>query len=187
VDMGSTVRLLLVTSGDNGSSDPTATAQSVARQREQEARPAAALLGISEILFHRHPDAAVEDTGTLRRELVADIRRWRPAIVFTHDPVHPYPPYTSHLDHRVVGRVALDAVYPSARDRLCFPDLEANGLTPLAVSEVWLFASDRPTDFVHIKAGFDRKIAARLEHKSQTADAAAGLARALYDGRQGRR
>jgi LmbE family N-acetylglucosaminyl deacetylase len=152
-----------------------ATAQTVARQREQEARAAAALLGISEVSFLRHPDAAVEDTGTLRRELVAAIRRWRPAIVFTHDPVHPYPPYTSHRDHRVVGRVALDAVYPLARDRLCFPDLEADGLAPHAVPEVWLFASDRPTDFVDIKTGFDRKIAARLEHKSQTADAAALL------------
>src|ERR1700740_837284 len=38
--------------------------------------------------------------------------------------------YLGHRDHRVVGRAALDAVYPLARDRLAFPELEAEGLSP---------------------------------------------------------
>ncbi len=131
---------------------------------------AAGLLGITEVAFLRHPDGEVEDTRALRGEIASAIRRWRPTALFTHDPEHPYPPYTTHRDHRVVGRVALDAAYPLARDRLFFPE-HAAGLGPHAVRAVWLFSSDCPTSYVDIEAGFERKIAARLAHASQTLDA----------------
>ena len=166
IDAGATVRLLLVTSGDKGSDDPHDSAADVARRREGEAMEAARRLGLAEVAFLRHPDGEVEDTRALRGALVATIRRWRPAALFTHDPAHPYPPYTTHRDHRVVGRAALDAVYPLARDRLSFPEQVTEGLEPHAVDEVWLFASDRPTAYIDIDAGFDRKIAARLAHAS---------------------
>ncbi len=171
VDAGATVRLLLVTSGDKGSDDPTATTAAVACRREREALEAARLLGVAEVAFLRRPDGEVENnTRALRGELVAAIRRWRPAALFTHDPEHPYPPYTTHRDHRIVGRAALDAAYPLARDRLSFPEHEAAGLTPHAVRALWLFSSDRPTAYIDISASFERKIAARLAHASQTHD-----------------
>ena len=173
VDAGATVRLILITSGDKGSIDPLDTAAAVGHRREREALEAARQMGIAEVAFLRHPDGDVEQTRALRGELVAYIRRWRPAILFTHDPEHPYPPYLAHRDHRVVGRAALDAVYLLARDRLAFPDQAAEGLEPHAVRTVWLFSSDRPTAYVDISAGFERKIAARLAHQSQTGDGAA--------------
>jgi LmbE family N-acetylglucosaminyl deacetylase len=71
----------------------------------------------------------------------------------------------------MVGRAALDAAYPLARDRLAFPDLEADGLPPHAVSTVWLFGSARATCYVDIASTFERKLAARLAHQSQTIDA----------------
>jgi LmbE family N-acetylglucosaminyl deacetylase len=170
IDAGATVRLLLVTSGDKGSSDPAATAAGVARVREEETHEAARRLGLDEVAFLRYPDDDVEETRTLRSELVAAIRRWRPAVLFTHDPEHPYPPYLAHRDHRVVGRAALAAVYPLARDRLSFPEHAQQGLAPHAVREVWLFASTCPDICIDISAGFERKIAARLAHHSQTRD-----------------
>lgn len=173
LDAGALVRLLLVTSGDKGSSDPHATTAAVGSRREQEALDAARQLGITEVAFLRYPDGEVEDTRTLRGELVAAIRRWRPAILFTHDPDRPSPPYLAHRDHRVVGRAALDAAYPLARDRLSFPEHERQGLAPHAVREVWLFASAAADTFVAISRSFDRKIAARLAHGSQTGDPAA--------------
>jgi LmbE family N-acetylglucosaminyl deacetylase len=112
----------------------------------------------------------VEDTRQLRRDLVAWIRRWRPEIVFTHDPENPLPPYLSHRDHRVVGRVVLDALYPLARDPLNFPEFLAQGLTPHVVREAWLFASSAADVYVDVSAGFERKLAARLAHTSQTPD-----------------
>jgi LmbE family N-acetylglucosaminyl deacetylase len=96
IDSGATVRLLLVTSGDKGSNDPGATPQAVAAQREVEAQAAAQELGIAEVVFLREPDGEVENTLLLRRELVRWIRRWRPHVLFTHDPEHPFPPYISH-------------------------------------------------------------------------------------------
>lgn len=170
IDAGATVRLLLVTSGDKGSADPLGTASEVARRREREALEAARCLGIAEVAFLRYPDGEVENTRELRAALVAYIRRWRPTVLFTHDPEHPYPPYLTHRDHRMVGRAVLDAAYPLARDRLSFPEHAAEGLEPHAVEAIWLFSSARPTAFVDIAAGFERKIAARLAHESQTSD-----------------
>lgn len=126
----------------------------------------------TEVAFLRYPDGEVEDTRTLRGDLVAWVRRWRPGVLFTHDPEHPWPPYLTHRDHRVVGRAALDAVYPLARDRLSFPEWAGAGLAPHAVGTVWLFASADADTYVDITAGFARKIAARLAHVSQTGDAA---------------
>lgn len=173
IDAGATARLLLVTSGDKGTDDLTDTAADVAQQREQEALEAARRLGLTEVAFLRYPDGEVEDTRALRSDLVAAIRRCRPEILFTHDPEHPYPPYLTHRDHRVVGRATLDAAYPLARDHLCFPEQAQEGLRPHAVRQVWLFASARPTVYVDIRAGFERKITARLAHVSQTRDAEA--------------
>ncbi|MDQ2808772.1 MAG: PIG-L family deacetylase [Chloroflexota bacterium] len=170
IDGGATVRLLLLTSGDKGTDDPALTASQVAALREQEAQAAAQALGLTEVAFLRYPDGDLEDTRTLRGEVVAWIRRWRPQALFTHDPEQPYPPYLCHRDHRITGRVALDAAYPLARDRLTFAEQGAAGLAPHCVAEVWLFASNAPTVYVDIAAAFDRKIAARLAHVSQTPD-----------------
>ena len=170
IDRGARVRLLLVTSGEAGSSAPHATRHRVSAQREREARSAAHRLGIAELTFLGEPDGAVENTASLRLALVRWIRCWRPTVLFTFDPEYPDPPHLSHRDHRMVGRAALDAVYPLARDRLSFPELEADGLPPHAVEAVWLFASTRATAYVDIASTFARKLAARLAHESQTVD-----------------
>jgi len=171
VDKGATVRLLLITSGEHGSSDLLTQAPEVAARREEEARRAAEILGITEVVFLRYPDGDVENTHTLRADLVEWIRRWQPTVLFTHDPEHPLPAYLCHRDHRIVGRATLDAVYPLARDHLAFAEQIHAGLEPHIVREVWLFASgNADAAYVDITSGFDRKLAARLAHASQTAD-----------------
>jgi LmbE family N-acetylglucosaminyl deacetylase len=170
IDRGAMVRLLQVTSGDKGSSVPGATTEEVARVRESEALGAARILGITDVTFLRHPDGEVEDSRALRGEIVGAIRRLRPAVLFTHDPEHPYPPYLTHRDHRVVGRAVLDAAYPLSRDRLSFPEHEGDGLAPHAVKEIWLFASAIADAHIDISTTFDRKIRARLVHASQTVE-----------------
>ncbi len=177
VDAGAQVRLLLVTSGDKGSSDPDADPASVATTRENEAREAARVLGLADIAFLRWRDGEVENTHELRGEMVAWIRAWRPDVLFTHDPEHPEPPYLRHRDHVVAGRAALDAVYPLARDPLAFPEQRAQGLTSHKVGEIWLFASAVANRAVDIGKTLEQKIAARLEHESQTSDREAMIAR----------
>ncbi|MCA1666035.1 MAG: PIG-L family deacetylase [Thermomicrobia bacterium] len=173
IDGGATARLLLVTSGDKGSGDPTADARAVAIRREAEAKEAARLLGITDVAFLRYTDGEVENTQPLVRDLVGALRRWQPDVVFTFDPEHPLPPYISHRDHRTVGRATLDAIYPLARDPLAFPQYLRDGLRTHKVGAVWLFASAVADAYVDISATFARKVAARLAHASQTADPAA--------------
>ncbi len=177
MDRGATVRLLLVTSGDKGSGDPTADARAVAMRREAEAIAAARLLGIAEVAFLRYTDGEVENTQPLLRDIVGGIRRWQPEIVFTFDPEHPLPRYISHRDHRTVGRATLDAIFPLARDPLAFPQQVRDGLPTHKVGAIWLFASAVADAYVDISATFERKITARLAHISQTADPAALPAR----------
>ena len=165
---------VLCTSGEKGTPDPTESPASVAARREDEQRAACRRMGAERPVFLRLPDGGLEDDAHLRGLLVREIRRHRPELLLTHDPVHPWPPYTAHRDHRVAGRVALDAAYPYARDPLHFPEhLRDEGLAPHAVPAAWLFCSDAPDHYVDITAGLGAKIAARLAHASQTADPAA--------------
>jgi LmbE family N-acetylglucosaminyl deacetylase len=170
---GAEVAYVLCTSGDKGTNDGQASSWEIARLREEEQRAAAACLGVERVLFYRFPDGELEDTQELRGRLVRTIRQLRPRLLITFDPEHPYPAYIAHRDHRVVGRVALDAAYPYARDRLHFPEqITREGLTPHAVEEIWLMATTAPDFCVDITAVFDEKIRARLAHASQVADAA---------------
>jgi len=173
IGAGVAVDYLLLTSGDKGATDPRLAAAQVAALRETEQREAASRLGVRDIYFLCQLDGELEDTRALRGQVVRYLRRVRPEIVFTHDPERPYPPYTTHRDHRVAGRVVLDAIYPAARDPRSFPEHLAAGLEPHTVRQVWLFSSAAPDTWVDIADSFDRKLAARLAHVSQTTDPAA--------------
>lgn len=165
---------VLCTSGEKGTSDPHETPETVAARREREQREAARIVGADEPIFLRLGDGELEDGRELLGMLVREMRRHRSRLLITHDPEHPWPPYTTHRDHRVVGRVALDAAYPYARDPLHFPEqITGVGLSPHAIAEAWLFSSDTPDYYVDISATLDTKIAARLAHASQTSDSAA--------------
>lgn len=176
VDAGAQVRLLLVTSGDKGSADADADPAKIAATRENEAREAARVLGLADVAFLRYLDGEVENSRELRADLVGWIRAWRPDVLFTFDPEHPEPPYLRHRDHVATGRAALDAVYPLARDPLAFPEQRAQGLAPHRVGAVWLFASAGADRAVDIGRTLEQKIAARLEHESQTIDREALIA-----------
>lgn len=164
---------VLCTSGEKGTNDADEAPQAVATRREAEQREAARIVGAEEPTFLRLGDGELEDTCELRGLLVREIRRHRPRLLITHDPVHPWPPYTTHRDHRIAGRAALDAAYPYARDPLHFAEQHTeDGLMPHVVAEAWLFSSETPDHYVDISATLDVKIAARLAHISQTSDPA---------------
>jgi LmbE family N-acetylglucosaminyl deacetylase len=160
------VDFVVVTSGDKGTDDARMTPERLAATREQEQLAAAVALGAGRVEFLRHHDAEVEESIDLRRELVREIRRSKPDLLLTFDPT---PGYRQHPDHRVVGRVALDAAWPCARDRLTYPEM---GL-PHRTAEAWLFAGPNPSLEVDVSDVLENKIAARLLHGSQTGSAAA--------------
>jgi len=164
---GKKVVYVVCTNGDKGTSDINMKPQELAIIREQEQLNAANLLGVSEVIFLRHPDQSLEDTPEFRKELVRLIRKYRPEIVVTADP---YRRYIWHRDHRITGQVTLDAIFPYARDYLSYPDLLEEGLQPHKVKEVWLWATEAPDHRTNVTDTFDIKMAALGCHKSQVGD-----------------
>ncbi len=161
---GKDVVYVVCTNGDKGTADLHLKPDQLARIREQEQLAAAELLGVREVIFLRHPDQTLEDTPEFRKELVRLIRMYKPETVATADP---YRRYIWHRDHRITGQVALDAIFPCARDSLSFPDLLEEGLHPHKVREVLLWGAQEPNYRTDITDTFDVKIAALHCHKSQ--------------------
>ncbi len=161
---GKDVIYVVCTNGDKGTSDVNMKPEELARIREQEQLEAAKLLGVREVIFLRYPDQSLEDTPEFRKEIVRLIRRYRPETVATTDP---YRRYRSHRDHRIIGQVVLDAVFPYARDLYAYPDLLEEGLQPHKVQEVLLWGSEEPNYRSNTTDTFDIKIPARNCHKSQ--------------------
>ncbi len=95
------------------------------------------------------------------------IRMYQPETVVSADP---YRRYIWHRDHRITGRVVLDAVFPYARDIFAYPDLLEQGFQPHRVREVLLWGSEEPNYRSDITDTFDIKIDALRCHKSQVGD-----------------
>jgi LmbE family N-acetylglucosaminyl deacetylase len=166
---GSEVRYLLVTRGDKGSDDPSTDPRALAQRRVGEQRAAAAEIGVSTVDFLDEPDGQVEPSLRLREQVTHAIRAFRPEVVMTHDPtvVFVNNEWVNHPDHRAVGQVAVDAVFPTARDPLNFPDQIASGLGPWKVAELFLWSTNEANQIVDIGATLDRKIDALAHHASQ--------------------
>jgi LmbE family N-acetylglucosaminyl deacetylase len=161
---GRSVAYVVCTSGDKGSSDRNMTPQALIAIREKEQRAAAALLGVGEVVFLGYEDQTIEDTPAFRKHLVEMIRHFKPHTVVTSDP---YRKYIWHRDHRVLGQVVLDALFPFARDHMAYPDLLAKGFEPHKVKELLLFGSEDINFQVDISTTMDRKIEALKCHASQ--------------------
>jgi len=164
VQAGRRVTYVVCTSGEKGTSDPALTPERLAPIREEEQRAAARTLGVQEVVFLRLPDQGLEDTAEFRKLIVRMIRTFRPKIVMTSDP---YRRYIWHRDHRIIGQVVLDAVFPFARDHLAYPDLLAEGLAPHKVQELYFWGAEDINHRSDITATFDLKIAALRCHKTQ--------------------
>lgn len=161
---GRTVVYVVCTNGDKGTSDREVKSESLIKIREKEQIAAANLLGVKEVIFLGYPDQGLEETPQFRKDIVKQIRRFRPETVVTADP---YRRYIWHRDHRITGRVTLDAVFPYARDHLSYPDLLEEGLEPHKVKEILLWASENINHRLDITDTFPLKLNALREHKSQ--------------------
>ncbi len=165
---GKRVIIIQVTSGDRGTTDRSATPEGNSATRESEEREASKRLGVADLEFLREPDGSVVPDIALRERITRMIRTYRPDVVITHDP---FRPYALHPDHRAVGMATHDAVYPTARDHLYFPDHLASGLEPHKTAEIWYFGSEVPDIHIDITDTFEDKIHALKAHKSQVGEA----------------
>jgi LmbE family N-acetylglucosaminyl deacetylase len=164
---GKRVVYVILTNGDKGTSDRSLTPEKLAAIRQVEQREAARVLGVKEVVYLDYPDQGLEDSPELRKDIVRQIRLYRPDIVVTLDP---YRRYIWHRDHRIAGQVVLDAVYPYARDHLAYPDMLAEGLETHKVKEMYFTASEDVNYRSDITETFDLKIQALACHESQVGD-----------------
>jgi LmbE family N-acetylglucosaminyl deacetylase len=166
---GKEVNYVLCTSGDKGSSDPNVNPYNLAKIRRQEQTNAAHALGAREVRFLSYEDGTLRNTIELRRDIVREIRRFRPDAIICQDPTMRFGGnrYLNHPDHRAAGDACLDAVYPSARDPHVFPELLVEGFEPHKVREVFLSTMQSPDIWVDITDCFERKLEGLRQHNSQ--------------------
>lgn len=164
---GKEIIYVLFTRGDKGTSDPDITSDRLMKIREEEQRAAAAVTGVKDVIFLGHPDGGVEDTPEGRGQVVRLIREFRPDIVVTMDP---FRKYMQHRDHRNAAIMAMDAVFPYARDRLSYPEHEREGLAPHKVGEIFVVGPEEPEFFIDTSDVFEKKVDALMCHKSQVGD-----------------
>jgi LmbE family N-acetylglucosaminyl deacetylase len=171
VSEGVEVHYCSITSGDKGSSDPTMTGPALAAIREREQRAAADVLGVKSVTFLGYSDATLVADLQLRRALTRVIRQIRPDMLMVMNPTFRFSDrYINHPDHVAAGEASLAAVFPSARDRMTFPELLDEGLEPHKVRDVYVMTADKANTYFDISEYMDIKIAALKAHASQVKD-----------------
>lgn len=166
---GAEVTYVIVTKGDKGSDDPEMTPGRLTAIREAEQRAAGALLGVGNFEFMGYDDGYLQPTLELRRDITRLVRKYRPEVVVCFDPTNRIfsDSYVNHPDHRASGDATIDAVFPSARDRLTFPELLVDGYRPHKVAQLWLGSSREPNVWVDIGETIELKRKALRAHPSQ--------------------
>ena len=165
--LGKKIIIVQVTSGDKGTPDQAVQGRALASGREIEEKNAAQALGVDDVVFLRCTDGELVPDLALREKIVRQIRTFKPDVIVSHDP---FRPYALHPDHRACGFAALDAVYPTARDPLYFPEHLTEGLEPHKTAEIWFFNAEHPDLVVDITETFPDKIASLKRHASQVGD-----------------
>jgi LmbE family N-acetylglucosaminyl deacetylase len=161
---GKEVIYIICTNGAKGTNNPEIKPEQLIEIREKEQRAAAAVLGVRDVIFLGYPDLHLEASPEFVREMVRQIRLYRPKTIVTTDP---YRRYVLHRDHRVTGQVVLDVVYPLARNRPAYPELLEEGLKPHKVEELLFWETDNINYRLDITDTFDLKLAALRCHASQ--------------------
>lgn len=164
---GKDVVYVVCADGRSGAVDTEMTLEELVKTREREQIEAAEIVGVKDVVFLRYPDMALEDTADFRRDIVRQIRKFRPQIVATFDP---YYRVELNRDHRITATATVDAVWPSAGVPYIFPELLKEGLQPHMVHEMWLWGSERPNYHRDISDVWDIKMEAFRAPKSQVGD-----------------
>lgn len=163
---------VLCTDGSKGSEDPEMTPKQLVKVRRQEQLNAGEVLGLHQVVFLGYEDAMILPSLELRRDIAREIRRYKPDVLISMSPNRRLTGtgYLGHPDHFAVGETTLSAVYPTARDRLTFPELLQEGLEPHKVREVWVMDNEHADRYIDVTAYIDVAVKALKQHKSQVSE-----------------
>jgi LmbE family N-acetylglucosaminyl deacetylase len=166
---GNNVQILIYTSDNAGSNDPTMTKERLADIRRREEEESCAILGIPKdhITWLGHDDGMLEyvDRRELTKQVAREIRRHRPDAVLSIDPGAPYEQWHKS-DHRSGAVITADAMRAAAW-RLYFPELEREGFKHHNVPVAFFFYSNQPNYTVDISDVLAKKAKAAAAPTSQ--------------------
>lgn len=175
---GKKVVWVVMTDGTEGGEVPSQSDEELRIMREQEQRAACEVLGVQSLEFLRFPDGHLTNTEETRRAVVRLIRKYRPRVIFTHDPTQqffaPDPDeepkatgYLNHPDHRATGNIVLDSIFPFAGNPRSFRELLAEGLLPYRPHDIYLFATAQSNTYIDVSETIDLKAKGLACHASQ--------------------
>ena len=130
-------------------------------KRENEAKNALAVLGISNFKFLRYPDQLLEQIPLLElsKHIELIIKKWKPDTVFTHFPGD------MNQDHKRVFEATLIACRPVPSSKIttliCYE-------TPSSTD--WGNDCFKPNFYVDVSKGLDRKIKAFKQYKNEISE-----------------
>ena len=161
---GATVTLVVLTHGERGTRDGSVSAD-LARVRASEARQAAELLGVSELV---QADLGDGRLGSRRDDLAAllegTLARTEPDLVITYDRAGLY----GHEDHVVCSEVLTEAVRRHRPEtRLWYVTLPRRAQAFVPLPEALRKRRSAPTHRVLVGAQLQAKTRALLAHRSQ--------------------
>ena len=84
---GTEVTYVLCTNGSKGSDDLSISSEELIKIREAEQLAAAKVLGVKQVIFLGYEDSMLQPTLDLRRDIVRQIRTYRPDILICPNPV----------------------------------------------------------------------------------------------------
>lgn len=165
---GKKIAWAVMTNGAEGSEVPALDDTALMLLREQEQRAACEVLGVQAVEFLRFPDGHLRNSEEARRAVVRLIRKYRPRVVFTHDPTqHIFAPdpnekpeetaYLNHPDHRATGNIVLDAIFPAAGNPRSYRELLSEGLQPYRVHEIYFYMSGQENTYIDISEVIEQK------------------------------
>lgn len=168
---GAEVTYVICTDGSQGGEDPEQKDAELVAIRQKEQKAAGKVLGVKKVEFLGFRDGHLMPDLKLRRAIVLMIRKYKPEVVITHNPVRSLemPMGAAHPDHLAVGEATFAAVYPDARNPRAWRKLLKEGLEAHAVKEVWIPMWGGGDHVVDISDTLEAKIQAIGQHKSQVA------------------
>ena len=141
---------VIITSGEEGSISKSK--QELKSIREKEAKNAANVIGVNQVIFLGFPDGLTALTKEMKIQLIHLIRTLQPEIVFTHAKSDLFP------DHQIVHQLSLSAM--TAAKGPWYPD--AKGV-PYAVSQIYGYEVWNPITHHQAAVGIESTIAKKIE------------------------
>lgn len=169
VRQGAEVNYVCCTDGSRGGTDPAMSDEELTDVRAAEQRAAADVLGVKDVRYLGYKNGTLEVTRELRRDIVREIRRYKPQLILTMSPFRRLdsPIGLSHADHMNAAEATLIATYPEASSPRAYPELLDEGLEPHRVNDVWIPAVGGADRYVDVSGVVDRKVEALNCHTSQ--------------------